>query len=452
MKPADSSPLTPFPKRLTWGNMASRLFPSIWPNTLVLCSACALATAPASLAVFLFLLAAAPAASQILLKPAQPGEPVTLLPSDTAILEASESRKDLPCTVTQRKPELGFDLRFHSGYDVNLPLKELAGGGELLSVVFRVYPEGDQAHPAYFAQHFRVPTIEDEAKGDAALQGSLDLGEGKYHVDWMIRDRSERICSSSWDVEALLPPKDKPIPLFIGPKEMAETPSEPFLNDGLNPGPRGAPDSLTVKLLVNFAPQRSNSAALQRSDTDALVTILKAIERDPHVGHVALVAFNMEEGRIIYRQESADSIDFPALGKALDGMKLGTVNVARLGQKHSETDFLEDLIEKEVGAAAHPDAVVFAGPKAMLDADVPQGDLRRIGDIECPVFYMNYNLNPQAVPWKDSISHAIKAFKGTEYTISRPRDLWFSTSEMLNRAVRSKRQHALATAATGSTR
>jgi hypothetical protein len=200
---------------------------------------------------------------------------------------------------------------------------------------------------------------------------------------------------------------------------------------------------------VNFAPQNAQSAALQRSDTEALVSILKAIERDPHVAHISLVAFNMQENRVVYRQEDANTIDFPALGKALQTMKLGTVNVIQLGQKHGDTDFLESLIEKEVGASAHPDAVIFAGPKALLDADVPQQDLRRIGDIDCPVFYMNYNLEPQAVPWKDSISHAIKAFKGTEYTISRPRDLWFSTTEMLNRILRSKRQHALGMAAAG---
>jgi hypothetical protein len=133
-------------------------------------------------------------------------------------------------------------------------------------------------------------------------------------------------------------------------------------------------------------------------------------------------------------------------------MKLGTVNVLRLGEKHSETDFLEELIQKEVGTAAHPDAVIFAGPKAMLDADVPQDDLRRIGDIECPVFYLNYNLNPQAVPWKDSISHAIRVFKGTEYTISRPRDLWVSTTEMLGRILRSRRERPLADAASGGAR
>ena len=146
------------------------------------------------------------------------------------------------------------------------------------------------------------------------------------------------------------------------------------------------------------------------------------MERDPHIGRISLVAFNMEQSRVVYRQEAAETNRFPGARKGAGNMKLGTVNVQQLGQKHGETDFLQSLIEKEVDTS-HPDAVIFAGPKAMLDADVPEDDLRRIGDIECPVFYLNYNLNPQAVPWKDSISHAIRVFKGTEYTISRPRDL-----------------------------
>jgi hypothetical protein len=86
----------------------------------------------------------------------------------------------------------------------------------------------------------------------------------------------------------------------------------------------------------------------------------------------------------------------------------------------------------------HPDAVVFAGPKVMLDAAVPEETLKPLADVEYPVFYMNYALNPAAVPWRDSISRAVKIFKGTEYTISRPRDLWFAMSEMVSRIVKSK--------------
>src|SRR5438270_2556303 len=309
---------------------------------------------------------------QLLLKPSQPGEAVNLLPSDTAILESSEIRKDLPCTVTQRKTELGFDLRFHSGYDVSIPMRELAGGGELLTIVFRVYPQNERSCAAFFVQHFRVPPIEDDAKGDALLQGMVDIGEGKYHVDWLARDRSERTCSSNWDLEADLTAKDKPMPLFLQPNQIAETIPEPFVNDASARANTPGDDAINVKLLVNFAPQNSQSSSLQRSDTEALVSILKTIQRDPHVGHLSLVAFNMEESRVLYRQEAAQQIDFPALGKALQSIKLGTVDVAKLSQKHSETDFLEELIQQEVGTQNHPDAVIFAGPKAMLNADVPQ--------------------------------------------------------------------------------
>jgi len=386
----------------------------------------------------------------MMLKPVQPGEQVTLLPTDAAVFESPEFKKDLPCTVTGRKADLGFDLRFHSGYDVTIPLRELSGDGSTLSVVFRVYRPDEKENAAYFVQHFKVPILDDDAKGDATLQGSMDVGPGKYRVEWLMRDKLERVCSSAWDVDAALSPKDKPMPLFIDPGQVAESLPEPFVNDSASPPSREA-DGVNLKLLVNFAPQDSTSSTLQRSDTEALVSILKTIQRDTHVSRLSLVAFNIGENRVIYRQETADRIDFPALGKALQSMKLGTVNVAKLGEKHSETDFLQELIETEVADSAHPDAVIFAGPKAMLSADVPQEDLRRIGDIECPVFYMNYNLNPQAVPWKDSISHAIRAFKGTEYTISRPRDLWVSTSEMFSRIVRSKRQHAVAAAASAST-
>jgi hypothetical protein len=364
-----------------------------------------------------------------------------LMPSDMAVLEADLERKDLPCTVTPRKASLGFDLRFHGGFDVTVPLSELEGSESVLTTVFRVYPEGDKDHAVFFSQHIRVPDIEEDAKGDAFLQGGFDVGEGSYHVDWLMRDRQERLCSSNWDTEASLAPKDKPMALFIGPKDIQQVQFEPFQDDPVIH--RATPEpAVNVKLLVNFAPQTKDAAALPAMDLAALVSILKSIEHDPRVGRISLVAFNMQEHRVIYRQESADKIDFPALGRALQSMKLGTVTVQNLGDKHGDTEFLSSLIGKEFVSDASPDAVVFAGPKAMLEADVPQDDLRRIGEIECPVFYMNYNPNPQGVPWKDSISHAVRFFKGTEYTISRPRDLWFATSEMLGRVARFKRLRA----------
>ncbi len=100
------------------------------------------------------------------------GEALNFLPSDMAILEAGEIRQDIPCTVTDRKAELGFDLRFHGGFDVSVPLSELAGNGEILTVVFRVFPRDTPARASYFVQHFTVPPIEEDAKGDALYKAA----------------------------------------------------------------------------------------------------------------------------------------------------------------------------------------------------------------------------------------------------------------------------------------
>ena len=61
-----------------------------------------------------------------------------------------------------------------------------------------------------------------------------------------------------------------------------------------------------------------------------------------------------------------------------------------------------------------------------------------MGDLEYPVFYMNYNFNPQANPWRDAIGNTVRYFKGQEFTISRPRDLWFAWTEIMSRILRFK--------------
>lgn len=364
-----------------------------------------------------------------------PSGTVNLFNTDTAILESQESRKDLPCLATPVKPSLGFDLKFHSGYEVSIPLKELAGSQNLLTMIFRVSPDNHRDEPVYMSQRVNVPVIEENSKGDAYLQGSFDLGEGKYHVDWMMRDRTERVCSAYWDVEANLPAKDKQVALEIQPGTVQTADKEPFKDEPpVEREQREGP--LNVKVIVNFAPQESSSATLQPLDMNALVSILRSIAREPRIGKFSVVAFNLQEQRVIYRQENSAQINFPALGEALNSLNLGTVDVRKLSQKRGETEFLTGLITQELNTGEHPDAVIFAGPKVMLDSGVPQESLRQVADVEYPVFYMNYNLNPQAVPWRDAIGNAVKFLKGFEYTISKPRDLWYAWGEIMSRIVK----------------
>jgi hypothetical protein len=364
------------------------------------------------------------------------GTSVHLVTEDLAVLEAQTPRKDLPCKVTPVDPVLGFDLRFHAGYEVAVPLKELAGVENMLTMLFRVTPQAEGSEPVYFTQQIRVPEIPETARGESALSGSFDLGEGKYHIDWLMRDRQNRVCAHFWDANASLSGRERDIVMEIAANAVEPATPEQFLDDP--PVQRDPNANLHVKILVNFAPQDQNSSALRPSDTLALVTVLRRITREPRIGKFSLVAFNIQEQREVYRQSSADRVDFPALGAAVKAIEPGKVDLKLLANKRGEVEFLTELIKAELAGPDRPDALIFAGPKYMVAEGTPDNELRAAGAVDFPVFYLNYNLSPATVPWRDSIGRAVRVFGGREYTISRPRDLWSAVTEVVNRIVESK--------------
>lgn len=363
--------------------------------------------------------------------------------TDAAVLDTEEVKKDLPCVVTPVKPLLGFDMRFHSGYDILVPLSELSGDGNELTIIFRVNSASKKDAPVYFTQRYSVPAVDEEAKGDALLQGGFDLGEGEYHVDWMMRDRMERVCSQNWDISAALTSRDEGVKLAAAPDSIEASDKEFFKQDP--PVSRvNADKALNVKVLINFAPQQSFASTMMPIDTSALVSILRNISREPTIYKFSVVAFNVNEQRVVYRQEETDQIDFPELGKALGTIKPGIVDYKQLVDKHSGSEFLARLISDELGSNKS-DAVIFAGPKVPADDSVSSEDIKELAGLSYPVFYMNYNLSPQQNPWRDPIGVVVKKLRGFEYTISRPRDLWTSWADIIGRISKLKLVAASAT-------
>ncbi|HTS77383.1 MAG TPA: hypothetical protein VMG40_14315 [Bryobacteraceae bacterium] len=374
------------------------------------------------------------------------GSHPNLMNGDMAVLEGGEQRRDIACTVTPEKPLLGFDLKFHAGYDLDIPMRDLVGPGNTLSILFRVTAKNSTGEPVYLNQKFQVPAITDD-QGHVTLEGAFDVGQGPYHVDWLMHDFAGRFCSSYWDIDAELAANSKQVEVALGPGKV-----QPSVDEQFQPEPpvirsQEGPQ-LSVKVLMNFAPGRPDAPELDPSDRVALISILRNISRSPQIGKFSLVAFNVDEQKILYRQDAADQIDFPELGRAVkQNLALGTVNLTQLQQKHPDTEFLEQLVKKET-AGANVDGLIFVGPKTMLNRDVPDEDLKQIGDLDYPVFYMNYTPDPQAIPWKDSVSRMVKSFKGREYTISCPKDLWNAVTEVVSRIAKFK-QARISAAATG---
>jgi hypothetical protein len=357
-----------------------------------------------------------------------------ILTSDLAVLASSDQRDDLPCRVTWEKPAMAFDLRYHATYRVEMPLRGLAGDGNQLRILLRVTPEDAPGNTMFLKDRFSVPAIEENAKGEAYIGGEFTVGPGRYRVDWLMRDRTERVCSMHWAIEAKADEDLEQVELAIAPNTVEPRPHDPFSE--APPVDRDGNPLLRVKLLVNFAPTDLREAALKPWDVQAITSILRTISREPTIGTFRLVAFNMHEEKVIYRQDEAGYIDFPGLGEAVSRMEIGTIDFQRLQDPESDVRFLATLLTEHAASEQPLDAIIIVGPKVMLDDKVPEGSLKQAATSNVPVFYFNYNSNPRKNPWRDTIATALKAYRGLAYSITFPKDLGSAMNDMMLRLTR----------------
>jgi hypothetical protein len=263
--------------------------------------------------------------------------------------------------------------------------------------------------------------------------GGFDLGRGQYQVDWMMRDLGGRVCSSHWELEAKLGSRERNVPLTLGDDAIAETLSTPF--DDEPPADRIAAHGLRVKILLNVSPAGAKESLLKPQYASDLVSMLRSIVREPDVSRLTLIAFNLRAQKIVYRQDDAESVDFAALGKALQTPLAGTVNYRLLEDRHSESHFVTKLLIDQLGQrTSSQDAIIIVGPKVTLEKQASLDLLREGGATACPIFYLNYNPNPLDEPFPDTIGSALKAYNAaTKYEITHPHAFGTAMRDMMLR-------------------
>ena len=386
-------------------------------------------------------LAAAPAGAQDPLRLSRSPAVARLAEAERALLDSKEERQEIGCHVDVAKPFLGFDLSYHAVFQTRIRLKTLAAAGSRLRILMRVTPVQHPENQAFRIQRFAVPPIDSEARGEASLPGSFLVGPGNYRVDWVLRDAQGRACSTHWSLD--VKNREKNLTPSVAPDTVAQRPEAPFEEPR---GPRrdapGGP--LRVKVLANFSPsERRRASTLQARDLEPLVAILRQIAREPQFGSFSLVAFNMNEQRVIYRQDYSERLDLPALGAAVSAVRVGTVDFRQLQDPLSGSHFLTGLLGEELGPQSpEPDAIVIVGPKVMLGKGLPQDELKRAGRTQSPVFYLNYDLNPRRTPWRDAIGSVLKLYQGLEYGIWQPRDVSAALADLRGRLSQAARTEA----------
>jgi hypothetical protein len=369
---------------------------------------------------------------QTLVSELKPGSILRVGADDLAVLERQELRNDLPCDVSQVKPELDWDFNFHAGFHGSIPMRHLVGEGNDLTILFRVIPEDHTGDPLYMFQRIHVPPIEKAGKGEKTFVGMFTLGEGKYHVDWLMRDQRGRVCAAFWDLEARLNSKDTQVREWV-PKALVQ-PVVPLFTE--EPAILGSKSGLPhVSIIVNFAPPDHSAVKLEDRDVENLVTILRRIGSDPRI-QSSIIACSLETQKIFYR-EDANTIDMPALGQALKSLKFGLVDAKRLASGVGPGEFAGDLIGEHL-KIEKPDALIVLGHKEAAGAKVSRQSLDSLENPGTPVFYFSYSSEQLPAVTQDPISSIIKKLRGLEYRLDRPRDLFNAWSEAILRIEKTK--------------
>jgi hypothetical protein len=353
--------------------------------------------------------------------------------SDVAVLGADATRNDLPCTVEPLDPNLEYDLSFQAGYVARVPLAALAGSGNELRVLFRIQPlDVEGAPPVYFHDRHDVPKIAVDAQGEATLPGKYRLGPGRYKVSWLMRDRAEKVCASSWEVRAETLEGFEKLAASPEAAKVSEWNEEIFVDDP--PIRRASGNLLHVKLMVSFSPVDMTKVRLSEYDMRAVVSMLRVLAREPQIGEFSLVAYNAHEERVILETKRTTRIDFKELGEAVNTSLSGMVNIDQLQDKESGEKFVRSLFEGHLmrssgSADAPPDAVVFLGPKVVFERPASTALLAESARLQVPVFYFIFNRNPRSYPWKDAVSAGLKNFNVTEFDITGAKDFGRSMQE-----------------------
>ena len=125
------------------------------------------------------------------------------IPERWKSFERGAADTKLACRVHPIQPRLNLGFRFQTGYSIEVPMRQYSGPGHWWSIVFRVTPEAKERDPVWFVSRRRIPTGAGQ-KGLAEFGGAYLVGEGRYKVDMLLVDDSDRVCATNWKMRAKL--------------------------------------------------------------------------------------------------------------------------------------------------------------------------------------------------------------------------------------------------------
>jgi hypothetical protein len=334
-----------------------------------------------------------------------------------ALFEPEPGETALRCDVTPSRPMLNYSFRFQAGYRVNVPANQFPGTGHSWTVLTRVTPQVEGAAPVYLVAAQRLPEI---PKTNVTLffGGSYLVGEGAYHVSWLMMDEQNRVCRKSWHVDVHRARSEQKVTVAMPEHAVWDVSLR-----GARLLPKNTDDvaALRLTILLNADPLFQRRTRLRGGDVGTLISaVTSLLERLP-ARSVRLVVFNLEQQRELYRNIDFNLYNMPDVAAAMNAIDLTTVDYKVLQNRRGHVDLLADMVNRELQADPPSDLVLVIGPASKFLDRVP-ADVLRTPSGPAPRFVnlqiLPLMLAPSTLP--DVIHNAIARLGGRTVPVHSP--------------------------------
>lgn len=365
------------------------------------------------------------------------------------VLDAAPSKEALPCSIEiDGKAFLDFAFRYNAEFLVQCRLGGVVQPGSTLFAVIRMTPRINTlgighpgATPTILMEQFNLPVpaatkpsplLAPVTNQRATMGGGYSIGPGKYLVEVALTDRHGHTCRARRTLKTVELKSARDVPFALQPGAVA-----PLLDSHWNGALAGKGLRLTVFLnaynVVSrpLASHRVNPleplaslpgygglARVYHRNPEYLLDSLASVLKLIPCQSVNVVAFNLDNQELLFRQKDFDSGGFRRLEKALGEMQTGSIRYQAL-RRGAWADFLVHLTQSEAAPAQSSDVFLFLGPWGSHEWDkFPKPLTREIEQSRARVFYFRYF--PLVGHAPDGMDRWIKQLHGSVFDVRSP--------------------------------
>ena len=334
-------------------------------------------------------------------------------------LDHPELAQTLKCDVTVIKPGLNFSFRFQAGFLASVPLKQYSGPGHAWAVIAKITPEAPDSQPVYLVTTATLPDIP-KTNQHGEIGGGYLLGEGRYNVEWTLFDDTKRICQKRWTIKVALTAGERKVRTVMPPNTIGEL---SLRGSAYTRPPNDDVRPVRLTIFLHAAPLSPRRTKLRPGDALVLLSGLSSLlERVPSPS-VRLVVFNMDQQKVLFRQDNFALESLDQVAQSINGLELGLVDYQILKSRRSSADFLAGLINKELAPPDQSEIALFLGPASRFTDKVPQAILE---ERRSAPYFFHFRFQPPfrrgGDGFSDTISQTIGKLKGKTIIVHTPGD------------------------------